>query len=121
MQLFTFDFIDTEHVTSAKIRYESLVNDYWPEYRNSLEDDPELNARLTRRYMREIKNEKIGTLMYDSLQGALYRHGKRFIDSQNDSTASKVCDQVKADEQLVEMNKYMNHYKFSHGQLEKTD
>lgn len=115
-KLIVYDFIDEKDASDTKVRLENLIIDYWPDYRDNLEDDPETNLRLIDRYYRMIEKEEFGSLLYDSLQGGLFRHGQRIVNSKLGPKDYKGLD---VESRFKKINKHLNHYYFQEGRLLK--
>ncbi|MFO0960122.1 MAG: hypothetical protein U0800_22245 [Isosphaeraceae bacterium] len=84
-EMIVYDFHDESKLSYARVRFENLVNDNWPEYRSILARESHINERLIERYSRVLaksrKAEQADSDFQDILVNALNRHGKRVHES----------------------------------------
>ena len=110
--VFTFDFLDDQTFGDQHVRFENIVNDYWPDYRKLLAKYPDANARLIRRYIHRIEAESNDSLMFESLQGALFRHGKRLTESASSPQVEAIRKEL-----FPQINRYLAHNEFVGSQV----
>lgn len=84
-EMIVYDFHDESKLTYARVRFENLVNDNWPEYREILAGESHINSRLIERYTRALAKlrttEPINEDYQEILVNALNRHGNRVQES----------------------------------------
>ncbi|MFL6544503.1 MAG: hypothetical protein ACJ8LM_04880, partial [Candidatus Udaeobacter sp.] len=103
--LFIYDYIEeNDKLTEARLTFEALVNDNWPDYRALMSERTSDNKRLIHRYLRMIEHAPDASTR-DALKDALFRHGMRLFESHLDK------DEVKErDELFARINEHLNNW-----------
>lgn len=84
-EMIVYDFHDESKLSYARVRFENLINDNWPEYRKILAGESHINERLIDRYTRalaKLRESNQPSPDYEEiLVNALNRHGNRVLES----------------------------------------